>query len=133
MLTRARRAVAGVATSRKRLELQISELERQAGDLADPRRTATDASQDGTDDRGHPARGVAGSLPEMRRQYADLQAREERVVAASRRLTAEVSAFRAGKEAAKAAYTAAERCSRRRAGRGMPLVVEAVAERDVPV
>ena len=38
----------------------------------------------------------------------DLQAREERAAATSQRLMAEINAFRAGKEATKAAYTAAE-------------------------
>jgi phage shock protein A len=85
-LRRARRAVAGVATSRKRLELQIAELERQAS-------TAQD---------------VNGQLHDLRRQYADVQAKEQRVVAASRRMMAEINAFQAGKEAAKAAHTAVE-------------------------
>ena len=85
-LQRARRAVADVATSRKRLELQIAELERQA-----------DTGQD-----------VTGQLTQLRRQYADMQAKEERVTAASRRLMAEINAFKAGTEATKTAYTAAE-------------------------
>lgn len=85
-LLRARRAVAGVAMSRKRLELQIAELERQP-----------DTGQD-----------VAGQLTQLRRQSADMQAKEERVTAASRRLMAEINAFKTGKEAAKTAYTAAE-------------------------
>ena len=86
-LTRARRAVADVATSRKRLELQIGELERRADDLTGP-------------------------LTELRRQYADMQAKEERVSAASRRLAAEVDAFRTGQEATRAAYTAAEEAAK---------------------
>ena len=85
-LQRARRAVAGVATSRKRLELQIAELERQAD-------TAPD---------------VTGQLIHLRRQYADMQAKEERATEASRRLMAEINAFQTGKEAAKTAYAAAE-------------------------
>ncbi len=85
-LRRARRAVAGVATSRKRLELQIAELERQSGI----------------------APAVTGQLTHLRRRYADMQAKEERVTAASRRLMAEINAFQTGKEATKTAYTAAE-------------------------
>ena len=88
-LQRSRRDLADVATSAKRLELQIAELERLAHD-------------DGG--RGD----TAGRLAELRRQHADLQAREERAAAASRRLIAEINAFRAGKEATKTAYTAAE-------------------------
>jgi phage shock protein A len=85
-LQRARRAVADVATSRKRLELQIAELERQAG-----------TGQDAT-----------GQLTQLRRRYTDMQAKEERVTAASRRLMAEINAFKTGTEATKTAYTAAE-------------------------
>jgi phage shock protein A len=85
-LQRARRAVADVATSRKRLELQIAELERQ-----------DDTSRD-----------VTGQLTQLRRQYADMRAKEERVTAASRRLMAEINAFTTGTEATKTAYTAAD-------------------------
>jgi hypothetical protein len=46
-LARVRRAVADVATSRKRLELQIGELERQAGEQADPSSKASDAARQG--------------------------------------------------------------------------------------
>ena len=85
-LQRARRAVADLATSCKRLELRIAELERQAG-------TAQD---------------VTGQLTHLRRQYADMQAKEERVTAASRQLMIEINAFKTGTEATKTAYTAAE-------------------------
>ena len=85
-LQRARRAVANVATSRKRLELHIAELERQA-----------DTGQDAT-----------GQLTQLRRQYAVMQAKEQRVTAASRRLMAEINAFKTGTEATKNAYAAAE-------------------------
>ena len=85
-LQRARRTVASVATSRKRLELQIAGLERQAG-----------TGQD-----------VTGQLTQLRRQYADMQAKEERVTAASRRLMAEINAFKTGTDAIRTAYPAAE-------------------------
>jgi phage shock protein A len=89
-LQRARRAVADVATSRKRLELQIAELERQA-------------------DTGQEA---SGRLTHLRRQYAGMRVQEQRVAAASRRLMAEINAFKTGKEATKTAYTAAEEAAR---------------------
>lgn len=75
-----------MATWRKRLELQIAELERQA-----------DTGQDAT-----------GQLTQLRRRYANMQAKEERVTAASRRLMAEINNFKTGTEATKTAYTAAE-------------------------
>jgi hypothetical protein len=107
-LTRARRAVADVATSRKRLELQIVELERRADEQEDPGSKAGDASHGGATDQSRTTGDVTGQLAGLRRQYADMQAKEERVTAASRRLMAEVDAFRTGKEATEAAYTAVE-------------------------
>jgi hypothetical protein len=81
-LTHVRRAVADVATSRKRLEQQIEQLDQ---------------------------RGLGqGELPSLRRQYADMQAKEERLQVASRRLQAQMNAFLVGKEAVEAAYAAAE-------------------------
>lgn len=111
-LTRARRAVADVATSRKRLELQIGGLERRADEFLEPGSETTDTGQVGAAEQARAARDLAGQLADLRRQYADAQAKEERVSAASRRLAAEVDAFRAGKEAAKAAYTAAEEAAK---------------------
>jgi hypothetical protein len=89
-LQRSRRNVADVATSARRLELQIAELERQA---------AEDGGGQGN---------TAERLAELRRQHADLQARQERAFGLSQRLMAEINTFRAGKEATKSAYTAAE-------------------------
>jgi hypothetical protein len=88
-LQRSRRDVADVATTAKRLELQIAELERQA-------------DEDGG------GGNATEQLAELRRQHADLLAREERATALSQRLMAEINAFRAGKEATVAAYAAAE-------------------------
>jgi hypothetical protein len=85
-LQRARRAVADVATTRKRLELQIAELEQQTVNGED----------------------VSGQLDHRRRLYADMQAKEERVTAASRRLMAEINAFKTGQEATRTAYMAAQ-------------------------
>jgi phage shock protein A len=110
-LTRVRRAVADAATSRKQLEVQIAGLERQADDPGRPDRKAANAGQGGTADRGQAPRNVTGQLAGLRHQYAGLLAREERLTAASRRLMAEIDAFRAGKEAAKAAYAAAEQAA----------------------
>jgi hypothetical protein len=96
-----RRDVADLATAAKRLELQIAELERQADEPGSP---ATGAGQDSTPGRGNTTDQVA----ELRGRHADLQAREERATTTSRRLMAEINALRAGKEATKAAYAAAE-------------------------
>lgn len=101
-LTLSRRDVADAATARKRLELQIAELARHDDKPEDPGRNAMGAGQGAT----------AGQLAELRRRQAHLQAEEERVTEVSRRLIAEIHAFRAGQEATRAAYTSAEKAAR---------------------
>jgi hypothetical protein len=109
MLTRVRRAVADVATWRKRLELQANQLEQQIGKLGDQSRTAM---EEGRGDLAEQARArrdaVREQLADLLRQYAGVQAEEERAVVASQRLQAKVDAFRTRKEAIKAACTAAQ-------------------------
>ncbi len=109
MLTRVRRAVADVATWRKRLELQASQLEQQIGKLGDQSRKAM---EEGRGDLAEQARArrdaVREQLADLLRQYAGVQAEEERAVVASQRLQAKVDAFRTRKEAIKAACTAAQ-------------------------
>jgi phage shock protein A len=112
LLTRVRRVVAGLATTRKRLELQIGELERQAGQLGDLDMHARSARQADGADQGQTGRGTTEQLADLRRRYADVQAKERRVTAASVRLQAEINAFRTGKDATRAAYTAAEEAAK---------------------
>jgi len=111
-LTRARRANADIATRRKRVELQIGELERQADEVEAPASKTMDASQGGAADQGRTTRDVAEQLADLRRQYADMQAKEQRISTASRRLNAEVNIFRASKDAIKAAHRAAEEAAK---------------------
>jgi len=101
-LQRSRRNVADVATACKRLELQIAALERQADQGEDPGRKVMGEGRGST----------AEELAELRRQHADLQAKEEGAAAVSRRLMIEINAFRTGAEATKAAYTAAEEAAK---------------------
>jgi len=101
-LQRSRRDVADVATACKRLEVQIAELERQASQPEDPGRKVTDEGQGNTTEQ----------LAELRCQHANLQAKQERAATVSRRLMAEINAFRTGQEATKAAYTSAEEAAR---------------------
>jgi phage shock protein A len=111
-LARTRRAVADVATSRKRLELQIGELERRAETLEDPRSPVAGATQADAADQDHTTRSVAEQLADLRRQHAGMRAKEERITAASRQLMAEIDAFRSGQENTKAAYMAAEEAAK---------------------
>ena len=108
MLRRVRRAVADVATSRKRLELQVGRLEQQTGKLGGQSRAGMEAGHGGIADEGQVSRDITERLASLRRQYAGMQAKEERLAVSSRRLQAEIAAFLAGKEAIEAAYTAAE-------------------------
>jgi hypothetical protein len=97
VLRQTRRAVAAAAMAAKKLDLRIGELERQADDVA--------AHSQG---EGQAARNAAATLAELRRDYDEAKAREERVSAASQRLMIATDAFRQAKDAAKAAHNAAE-------------------------
>jgi hypothetical protein len=68
--------------------LQIAELERQADE--------------------HGGQAKPAQLADLRRQHAKLLGMQERAAGLSQRLMAEINTFRAGKEATKSAYTAAE-------------------------
>ena len=107
LLTRARRGVAAAATARKRLELQIKQLEQAAASLAGQ---LAEALESGTGDRAVSVRSqssaVSGELRDLRRLYAIAQAQEQRADAASQRLQMKVDEFRTRKEAAKAAEAA---------------------------
>ena len=115
-MTRVRRAVADVATSRARLERQARQLDQQAAEPPGQRRAGMAAGQGAHADEGQPGdtadEGQPGDTAErlasLRQRYANLQAREERLMVVSRRFQAELDAFRDGQEAVVAAYTAAE-------------------------
>ena len=108
-LSRVRRAAATVATSRKQLELQVGQLEQQVGELRGQSHGGMEAGQGGIADECQVRRDTTEQrLADLRRQYAEMQAEEERVIAACRRLQVKVDAFRAAKEATEAAYTEAE-------------------------
>ena len=109
MLTRVRRAVATVATSRKRLELQANQLEQQIGKLDGQSRAAMEAGRGDLAEEARARRGAAREqLAGLQRQYAGLHAEEERLTAASQRIQAKVDAFRIRKEAIKAAHAVAQ-------------------------
>jgi len=109
MLTRVRRGVADVATSRKRVELQMNSLQKEV-DRRDNQ--ARDALSKGREDLARAAlqnkAGLQGQLNDLQGQYANLQEQEEKLTVASQRLQSRVDAFRTRKETIKATYTAAE-------------------------
>ena len=109
MLTQVRRGVADVATSRKRLELQMNTLQQQQTKLEGQAKKALGA---GREDLAREALTRKSSLQtqlvDLQTQYQSLQADEEKLTAASQRLQSKVEAFRTQKETIKATYTAAE-------------------------
>jgi phage shock protein A len=109
LLQKVRRGVADVATSRKRVELQINQLQQSADKLD---RQARDSLAAGREDLAREAltrkAGIQTQLEDLQTQYASLQGEEEKLTAASQRLQQKVDAFRTRKETIKATYTAAE-------------------------
>src|SRR6201987_5469583 len=109
MLTRVRRGVADVATSRKRVELQMNSLQKEIAKRDNQARSALGA---GREDLARAALQNKGQLQsqyaDLETQFASLQEQEEKLTLASQRLDAKVQAFRTRKETIKATYTAAE-------------------------
>ncbi|MGI5490789.1 PspA/IM30 family protein [Microtetraspora malaysiensis] len=109
LLQKVRRGVADVATSRKRVELQINQLEAQGKKLEDQGRQALSV---GREDLAREAltrrNGLNTQIADLRIQYGNLQGEEEKLTLASQRLQAKVDSFRTKKETIKATYTAAE-------------------------
>ncbi|MFC0861103.1 PspA/IM30 family protein [Sphaerimonospora cavernae] len=109
LLQKVRRGVADVATSRKRVELQINQLEGQGAKLENQSRQALAA---GREDLAREAltrrNGLNAQIADLRLQYNNLHGEEEKLTLASQRLQAKVDSFRTKKETLKATYTAAE-------------------------
>jgi phage shock protein A len=109
MLAKVRRGVADVATSRKRVELQMNQLQSQSAKLTEQAQKALGM---GREDLAREAltrkSGLQNQVNELTAQHAQLQGEEEKLTLASQRLQAKVEAFRTRKETIKATYTAAE-------------------------
>jgi phage shock protein A len=109
MLTKVRRGVADVATSRKRIELQRNQLQSQSGKLTEQ---AQKALSMGREDLAREAltrkSALTSQIADLETQHTQLQGEEEKLTLASRRLEAKVESFRTRKETIKASYTAAE-------------------------
>ncbi|WP_170970295.1 PspA/IM30 family protein [Nocardioides jishulii] len=109
LLNKVRRGVADVATSRKRVELQLNQLEQQQAKLSGQAQKAIDM---GREDLAREAltrkSGLSAQINDLTAQHAQLQGEEEKLVLAQQRLQAKVEAFRTRKETIKANYSAAE-------------------------
>jgi phage shock protein A len=109
MLTKVRRGVAEVATSRKRLEIQQQQLRQQADKLAEQAKKALSIGREDLAREALSRRaGLEQQVADLQQQHADLLAQEEKLTLASQRLQAKVDAFRTKKETIKATYTAAQ-------------------------
>ncbi|TVL90954.1 PspA/IM30 family protein [Streptomyces sp. SAJ15] len=109
LLQKVRRGVADVATSRKRLELQLNQLRSKSAQLEDQGRKALAL---GREDLAREALSRRAALQQqvsdLEVQHQTLQGEEEKLTLASQRLQAKVDAFRTKKETIKATYTAAQ-------------------------
>jgi phage shock protein A len=109
MLQKVRRGVADVATSRKRVELQIAGLDKQLTKLDDQARAALAG---GREDLAREAlirkSGIAQQINDLHGQLEQLTAQEQKLTVASQQLQAKVETFRTQKETIKATYSAAE-------------------------
>jgi phage shock protein A len=109
LLQKVRRGVADVATSRKRLELQLQTLAKQEAKLEEQARVAL---ANGREDLAREAltrrSGLHQQIADLQGQLADLQGQEEKLTVAAQQLQGKVDAFRTRKETLKATYSAAE-------------------------
>ena len=109
LLQKVRRGLADVATSRKRLELQIKQLDVQSAKLEQQARAAL---SHGREDLAREAltrrSGLTTQINDLNEQLATLTDQEEKLEQAAKQLQAKVEAFRTRKETIKATYSAAE-------------------------
>jgi phage shock protein A len=108
LLRQVRRGVADVATSRKRVELQLAALDQQAAQLDDDARQAV---AQGNDDEARSVltRKVAleKAAADLKARHADLQGEEDKLEATALKIEQEVEAFRVRKDTLAARHTAA--------------------------
>jgi phage shock protein A len=109
LLQRVRRGVADVATSRKRVEIQVNQLQTEVDKMT---AAAQQALAAGREDLAREAltrkSGLQAQQADLKTQYNVLQAEEEKLVRASTQLQQRIDAFRTQKETIKATYQAAE-------------------------
>lgn len=109
LLQKVRRGVADVATSRKRIELQVQGLQKQEVKLEEQARAALAGNREDLAREALVRRsGLHQQIADLNGQLAQLQEQEEKLVIASQQLQSKVEAFRTRKETIKATYSAAE-------------------------
>jgi phage shock protein A len=109
LLTKVRKGIADVATSKARLKLQATRLEEQVAKLDNQARRAVAANRE---DLARLAlerkKETQTNLQGIDTQIAQIQGEEEKLKTAEQQLQARIEAFRTRKETVKAQYTAAE-------------------------
>ena len=109
MLTKVRRGVADVATSRKRVELQVNQLQGQSDKLTAQAQKALEMNREDLAREALTRKSaLTQQMSDLNAQHTQLQGEEEKLTLASQRLQAKVESFRTRKETIKATYTAAE-------------------------
>src|ERR1035437_4998838 len=101
-VTKVKRAVADVATARKRVEIQAEQLKSQGDKLADQAKEPL--AREALTRR----EAIAGQLKDLEVQHASIDEQQQKLEATATKLQSEVEAFRTKKETIKASYTAAE-------------------------
>jgi phage shock protein A len=109
LLQEVRKGVAEVATSRKRVELQLDQLNGQITKYDDAARQALTMNREDLAREALTRKsGLQQQLVDLQAQHAQLQGEEEKLIRANQQLQARVDAFRTKKETIKATYSAAE-------------------------
>ncbi len=108
-LTKVKRAVADVATARKRVEIQAEQLKSQGDKLAEQAKAALAQNNEPLAREALTRReAISAQLKDLEVQHATIAEQEQKLIDTAQRLQVEVEAFRTKKETIKATYTAAE-------------------------
>jgi phage shock protein A len=109
LLQNVKRGIADVVTSKKRLQLQSTQLEQSVVKLE---QQARQALAQGREDLARAAlerkSAVQSQLQGLDQQVAQLEAQQEKLISSEKQLSAKIEAFRSQKEVIKAQYSAAE-------------------------
>jgi phage shock protein A len=108
-LQKVRRSVADVATARKRIELQATQLQKQADKLQEQAKSALSIGNEDLAREALSRRAAIGEqLTDLKTQHDQVAQQEDSLIATSQRLQTQIEQFRTKKETLKASYTAAE-------------------------
>ncbi len=108
-LQKVRRSVAEVATAKKRIEMQATQLQGQGTKLQDQARQAlTQGNEDLAREALSRRASVAAELGQLETQHTQIAEQQEKLVETLQRIQGQVEQFRTRKETLKATYTAAE-------------------------